>query len=79
MNRLYDPFPLHSTLPYLLNLLNLLVAGLNAVCSLLSVGTLRFLDISRQFTAHLFSPWMPSSARGKGGGPQRFTAIVLNV
>ena len=22
---------------------------------------------------------MPSSAHGKGGGPQRFTAIVLNV
>src|SRR5271157_4535399 len=28
-----------------------------------------FLDISRQFTAHLFSPGIPSSARGKGGGP----------
>src|SRR5208337_3663694 len=28
-----------------------------------------FLDISRHFTAHLFSPWIPSSARGKGGGP----------
>src|SRR5208337_4803829 len=28
-----------------------------------------FLDISRHFTAHLFSPWVPSSARGKGGGP----------
>src|SRR5208337_2492192 len=28
-----------------------------------------FLDISRQFTAYLFSPWIPSSARGKGGGP----------
>src|SRR5271157_3820838 len=38
-----------------------------------------FLDISRHFTAHLFSPWIPSSARGKGGGPRRFTAIVLNV
>src|SRR5208337_4896742 len=28
-----------------------------------------FLDISRHFTAHLFSPGIPSSARGKGGGP----------
>jgi len=37
------------------------------------------LDISRHFTVHLFRPWMPSSARGKGGGPRRFTAIVLNV
>jgi len=26
----------------------------------------------------LFSPWVRSSARGKGGGPRRFTAIVLN-
>src|SRR5271157_2167269 len=45
----------------------------------LAASTPRFLDISRQFTAHLFSPWIPSSARGKGGGPRRFTAIVLNV
>src|SRR5271157_1629785 len=28
-----------------------------------------FLDISRHFTAHLFSPWIPSSARGLDGGP----------
>jgi len=28
-----------------------------------------FLDISRQFTAHLFSPWIPSPARGLDGGP----------
>ena len=32
-NCLSIPFPLHSTLPHLLNLLNLLVAGLIAVCS----------------------------------------------
>ena len=37
------------------------------------------LNISQHFTVHLFSPWIPSSARGKGGGPRRFTAIVLNV
>src|SRR5208337_4992804 len=37
------------------------------------------LNISQHFTGHLFSPWIPSSARGKGGGPRRFTAIVLNV
>ncbi|MGZ3432451.1 MAG: hypothetical protein ACXWN0_12255, partial [Isosphaeraceae bacterium] len=37
------------------------------------------LNISQHFTVHLFRPWMPSSARGKGGGPRRFTAIVLNV
>src|SRR5208283_2632912 len=41
--------------------------------------SLVYLDISRHFTVHLFSTWMPSSARGKGGGPRRFTAIVLNV
>jgi len=34
---------------------------------------------SRQFTVHLFRPWIPNSAPGKGGGPRRFTAIVLNV
>ena len=37
------------------------------------------LNISQHFTGHLFSPWIPSSACGKGGGPRRFTAIVLNV
>ena len=37
------------------------------------------LNISQHFTVHLFSPWIPSSACGKGGGPRRFTAIVLNV
>src|SRR5208282_5727959 len=37
------------------------------------------LNISQHFTVHLFRPWIPSSARGKGGGPRRFTAIVLNV
>src|SRR5208283_2974483 len=45
----------------------------------LAACTPRFSYISIQFTVHLFSPWMPSSARGKGGGPRRFTAIVLNV
>ena len=29
------------------------------------------LNISQHFTVHLFSPWIPSSARGKGGGPRR--------
>ena len=28
-----------------------------------------FLDISRHFTAHLFSPWIPNSARSLDGGP----------
>src|SRR5271157_3729535 len=37
------------------------------------------LNISQHFTVHLFSPWIPSPACGKGGGPRRFTAIVLNV
>ncbi|MGZ3471683.1 MAG: hypothetical protein ACXWO1_19075, partial [Isosphaeraceae bacterium] len=37
-----------------------------------------FLDISQHFTGHLFRPWIPSSARGKGGGPRRFTEVVLN-
>ncbi len=38
-----------------------------------------FLNISQHFTGHLFRLWIPSSARGQGGGPRRFTAIVLNV
>ena len=38
-----------------------------------------FLNISQHFTGHLFRRWIPSSARGQGGGPRRFTAIVLNV
>ena len=37
------------------------------------------LNISQHFTGHLFRPWIPSPACGKGGGPRRFTAIVLNV
>src|SRR5208337_674550 len=37
------------------------------------------LNISQHFTVHLFRPWIPSPACGKGGGPRRFTAIVLNV
>jgi len=37
-----------------------------------------FLDISQHFTGDLFSPWIPSSARGIDGGPQRSTEIVLN-
>ena len=37
-----------------------------------------FLDISQHFTGHLFSPWIPSSARGIDGGPRRFTEVVLN-
>ena len=45
----------------------------------LAASTARFSDFSRQFTAHLFSRWIPSSARGKGGGPRRFAAIELNV
>src|SRR5208283_886500 len=36
------------------------------------------LDKSRQCTAHLFSLWIPSSARGIDGGPRRFTEVVLN-
>ncbi len=27
------------------------------------------LNISQHFTSHLFSPWIPSSARGLDGGP----------
>ena len=30
-----------------------------------------FLDISQHFTGHLFSPWIPSSARGSDGGTHR--------
>src|SRR5271157_770383 len=41
------------------------------------------LRVSRTFLDNLrpqlLRPWIPSSARGKGGGPPRFTAIVLNV
>ena len=37
-----------------------------------------FLDISQHFTGDLFSPWIPSSAHGIDGGPQRSTEIVLN-
>ena len=37
------------------------------------------LNISQHFTGHLFRPWIPSPACGKGGGPRRFTAMVLNV
>ncbi len=40
---------------------------------------LRELRESQHFTGHLFRPWIPSPACGKGGGPRRFTAIVLNV
>src|SRR5208337_636360 len=36
-----------------------------------------FLDISQHFTAHLFSPWIPSSARGIDGGPRQFTVGSL--
>ncbi len=40
-----------------------------------------FLNKSQHFTSHLFRPWMPSSARGigGGGGPRRFTEVVLNA
>jgi hypothetical protein len=38
-----------------------------------------FLNKSQHFTSHLFRPWMPSSARGIGGGPRRFTEVVLNA
>jgi|GEM_PF-5197505 len=44
----------------------------------LAARTPRFLDISRHFTAHLFRPWIPSSARGIDGGPRRSTEVVLN-
>jgi hypothetical protein len=37
-----------------------------------------FLDISQHFTGHLFSPRIPSSARGIDGGPRRFTEVVFN-
>src|SRR5271157_1991888 len=37
------------------------------------------LNISQHFTVHLFNLSIPNSACGKGGGPRRFTAIVLNV
>src|SRR5271157_4725439 len=40
---------------------------------------LRELRESQHFTGHLFRHWIPSPACGKGGGPRRFTAIVLNV
>jgi hypothetical protein len=36
-----------------------------------------FLDISQHFTGHLFSAWIPNSARDIGGGSRRFTEIVL--
>src|SRR5208337_4996556 len=36
------------------------------------------MPISQHFTGHLSSPWIPSSARGIGGGPRRFTEVVLN-
>src|SRR5271157_5870765 len=53
----------------------------------MATGSDRFwlfeLRVSRTFLdklrPQLFRPWIPSSARGKGGGPRRFTAIVLNV
>ena len=48
MNRLYDPLPLHSTLPHLLNLLNLLVAGLIAVCC-------PFLCLNSAFSRHFYT------------------------
>ena len=34
---------------------------------------LRELRVSQHFTAHLFRPWIPSSARDIDGGPRRFT------
>ena len=37
-----------------------------------------FLDISQHFTAHLFRPWIPGSARGIDGGSRRFTEVVPN-
>ena len=37
-----------------------------------------FLNISQHFTIHLFSPWIPNSARGIDGGPRRFTEVVLD-
>jgi len=36
------------------------------------------LNISQHFTSHLFRPWIPSPACGKGGGPRRSTEVVLN-
>src|SRR5271166_2071691 len=37
-----------------------------------------FLNISQHFTAHLFSPWIPSSARDIDGRARRSTEVVLN-
>jgi len=37
-----------------------------------------FLNISQHFTAHLFSPWIPSSTLGIDSEPRRFTEVVLN-
>ena len=53
VNRLYDPFPLHSRPPHLLNLLNLLVAGLIAVCS-------PFLCLNSAFSRHFSTFYGPS-------------------
>src|SRR5271157_1625075 len=54
--------------------------------ALMAAGTPRFLDISRHFTIHLFSTWIPSSARGKGDGlrsgsrtPPRANTVKLTV
>jgi len=44
----------------------------------LAASTARFSDFSRQFTAHLFSRWIPSSARDIDGEPRRFTEVVLD-
>src|SRR5271157_4989897 len=37
-----------------------------------------FLNKSQHFTAHLFRPWILSSAHGIDGGSRPFTAVVLN-
>src|SRR5208282_3368311 len=42
----------------------------------LSASNPRNLDKSRHFTVHLLRPWRPGSARGKGGGPRRFTEVI---
>src|SRR5208337_132374 len=57
--------------------LNALQHFLCALRAFRAAGTPRFLDISRQFTAHLFSPWIPNSARGIDGGPRQFTVGSL--
>src|SRR5208283_1148421 len=38
--------------------------------------TPRFSDFSRLFTAHLFRPWTPSSARSIGVGPRRSWGVI---